>query len=59
MSCSGCAKRRTYQAVTSVNHQHAGPVSPAQSARNAIANARSVDEAGIDDQSDVGKEEPK
>lgn len=57
--CSGCAKRRTYQAVTSVNHQHGAPVSPAQSARNAIANARSVDEQGPDSDSDVSDEDSK
>ena len=59
MGCSGCAKRRTYQAVTSVNPQTRGPVDPAQSARNAIANARSVDEQGPDSESAVGKDDSK
>jgi hypothetical protein len=59
MACSGCAKRRTYQAVTSVNTQNPGPISPEQSARNAIANARSVDETGPDTESAAGNGDSK
>lgn len=44
MACN-CGKRRTYQAVTSANHPRAA-ITPAQSAANAIANARSVDQQG-------------